>query len=125
RTPPPTPDARLRLADYAYGLAPPRLTPGWRLIEITSAGPAEHVAEVARLRPGRRLADVLAPPPADAAAEDPEEAVVGGSTRLAPGGRTFVWLHLTPGRYVVQCPLRTPSRQSHLRRGMIAELEVR
>jgi hypothetical protein len=124
-TPPPAPDATLRMADYADALVPRQLAPGWRLVEATSAGPAEDVAEFARLRPGRRLADVLAPRGGSPApADDPEEATVGGSTRLARGARAFVWLHLVPGTYVVQCPLRAASRRSHLRQGMIAEFEV-
>lgn len=124
---PPTPDATLRASDYSYRLAPRGLAPGWRLVEVTGAGPAEHVAEFARLRPGRTLADVLAPPrrAAGGADDDPEAAVVGGTTRLAAGARAFVWLHLSRGTYVVQCPLHTPAHQSHVRRGMVAELQVR
>jgi hypothetical protein len=57
--------------------------------------------------------------------DDPEESTIGGTARLAPGKRAFVWLHFPPGVYVVQCPLHTAAHRPHVRQGMIAEIEVR
>lgn len=119
---PPRPDAILRASDYSFQLMPQRLRAGWRLLEVMNLGPADHVADVARLRPGRKLADIVTPTDG---APDPEAAVVGGSTRMSPGRRSFVWLYLTPGTYVVTCPLRNAAHRMHVSMGMIATLQVR
>jgi hypothetical protein len=122
--PPPSPEARLHARDYAYRLTKNHFTPGWHLIEVSSDGPSEHVAEFARLKDGRHMSDVLAAA-GTPNADDPEASTVGGTARLASGKRAFVWVHFSPGVYVVQCPLHTSAHRPHLRQGMITEFEVR
>jgi hypothetical protein len=124
RNPPtaPAPDATLRTAEYAYTLTPRSLAPGWRLVEVLNTGTAQHVAEVVRLKTGHGVADIFAAQGSSSA--DPVESTSGGSTRLGPGTRAFMWLHLTPGTYIVQCPLQTGDHQSHLRKGMLRDLVV-
>jgi len=118
----PAPDATLRAAEYAYTLTPRSLAPGWRLVEVLNTGMAEHVAEVVRLKTGHGVAEIFAAQGSPSA--DPVESTSGGSTRLGPGAHAFMWLHLTPGTYVVQCPLQSGDHQSHLRHGMVTDLVV-
>jgi hypothetical protein len=119
---PPVADLTVRAGDYAYRLSSAAVAPGWHLVAVENAGPAEHVTEIARLRAGSHLADVFRP---RAGAPDPIETVVGGAPRLAVGARSYAWVRLERGRYVVYCPLRAADGRSHVEHGMAAEITVR
>lgn len=119
---PPVADLTVRAGDYAYRLSSAAIAPGWHLVAVENEGPAEHVTEIARLRAGSHLADVFRP---TAGAPDPIERVVGGAPRVAVGARSYAWVRLEQGHYVLYCPLRTANGRSHVERGMAAEITVR
>lgn len=117
------PDIVLRATDYSYTMSRDRVAPGWRLIRVENAGPAEHIAEIARLNAGKTASDALmwASRGFDGA---PPMTTVGGTTRLNVGGASLVWLNLAKGRYAIYCMLHGPGDRQHIRLGMIKELIV-
>jgi hypothetical protein len=60
----------------------------------------------------------------DFAASAEPTVTIGGSTRVAVGGVSYVHAHLTPGRYVVFCMLNDASNRQHIKLGMLKEFTV-
>ena len=118
----PPSDLVVSLSDYSFGLSKTEVQAGWRTLRVENAGPAEHIAELARLQDGRTAADLLRWL-AGATAEP--IVTVGGSTRVAVGGMSFVHVNLQRGRYVLLCMLQDRGDRQHVALGMFKEFTVK
>ena len=120
----PRADLVLRMTDYAYAVSHARVAAGWRTIRVDNAGGTEHIAEVARLKPGRSVEDVWRWFRGELPDSLEPVTTIGGSTRVATSGVSYMHLPLTPGHYVVYCMLQDQHRRPHVALGMFGELTV-
>lgn len=134
--------------DYAFQ-APATVPAGWNTIRFTNDGAEPHFVFMSRLPEGLTIADYeteLSPAFSrgwkarlDGTASE-EEALamilgslpswfadlrmIGGPGFVAPGLTSEVMLDLEPGRYVLECYVKTADGQIHYMEGMIRPLEV-
>lgn len=93
----PAADVNVRLTDYAYTISRDTLRAGWRVFRVENAGPAEHIAEIARLRDGRTAADMLEWADRNFAPSAEPKTTIAGSSRLSVGEVSYVRVELRPG----------------------------
>ncbi|MBR9990947.1 MAG: hypothetical protein KFH98_14390 [Gemmatimonadetes bacterium] len=134
--------------DYAFQ-APETVPAGWNTIRFTNDGEEPHFVFMSRLPEGTTLADYETQASAafsrgwtarrDGNASE-EEALgmimeslppwfadlrmVGGPGFLASGLTSEVVFHLEPGRYVLECYVKTADGEIHYMEGMIRPMEV-
>lgn len=125
----PTPDRTVELHDFHFMGLPTELSAGSELWEIANVGEESHFFSVFRLAEGKTVADLKAflngpdyrgePPPAEYGSEALSSAYLTGPVRY------YQTVALSPGRYVVLCPVLHPgSGQAHFDLGMIQPLTV-
>jgi hypothetical protein len=121
---PPAVDLHVRCLDFAYDFRG-SWSAGTHHVLVENAGTEEHEFDPYRLEPGKVPADFFrwietgrhGPAPAIA---------LGGSGTFPPGGRIWLPLTLTPGRYFAFCQM--PAKvggKSHYQMGMVREFEVK
>ena len=121
---PPAADLHVRCLDFAYEFRG-SWGAGAHYVLVENAGTEEHEFDPYRLEPGQEPADFFrwietgrhGPAPAIA---------LGGSGTFPPGGRIWLPLTLTPGRYFAFCQM--PAKvggKAHYQMGMVREFEVK
>lgn len=110
--------------DYEYDGLPSEADAGPTLLSVANEGAEPHVVFLVRVLEGDD-ADATAEEIVQLPEEDLAEAVeVVNGTFLAPGVSSFVPADLTPGRYVLFCPLPDADGTPHSELGQFAELTV-
>jgi hypothetical protein len=109
-----------------YKFDGPNLTnPGWVTFHLTNAGMEPHQLVVVKLG-GETFAQHMAMMMSNnssAMMGNYTDTYVGGIGNVLPGSEANATVHLTPGRYVVECEIPGPAGP-HFLHGMIMELDV-
>lgn len=112
----------VKTSDHAYDV-PPSFSGG--LVELTldnSAGTESHEAQLIRLDEGKGLPDFRT---AFAQGHPPDWAhLSGGPGPVEPGARAVYQGALPAGTYVLMCEVPSPDGQTHMAKGMLAEVTV-
>lgn len=103
--------------DYAFDLEAPS-EPGAYSFVMTNDGAEPHLMILVQLEPDVSIEDVMA--------SEGETGVLATyeSGVAAPGSTAAVSVDLTPGRWLVVCPLPDSGGMSHVEHGMVVEFTV-
>lgn len=126
----PAADVRVAMMDFHFSGVPAELEAGTKMWEVANIGAHGHVLVLVKLAEGTTAEAFTAwlETPESQGGEIPETlgAEVPGGYYIDPGGRYFEAIDLSPGRYVLVCPIPDPaSGRSHYHLGMIQTLDVR
>ena len=119
-----TPDVRMTLTDYAFGIEP-EIAAGRRTVEITNTAAQPHEVALMKLAPGKTPQDMLAwlqagmqgPPPA---------MPIGGTSFLSQGERNQITADFEPGEYALFCFVPDArDGKPHVAHGMMRQISVR
>ncbi len=121
--PPADPASQVQVtgSEYAFSVTG-TATAGKHTWAFRNDGNEPHELGLARLHDGKTQADLMAwlesgegEPPAD---------LLEGALPIAGGGRVFVDLDLTAGRYVAFCMIPAPDGKSHVDHGMVRAFSI-
>lgn len=100
------------------------VTRGRKVIRIENRGTVPHEVLLVRLKPGESARDVAEWSGAGQLGTPPHESW-SGAAALPPGGRAFLTVDFTPGRYVAFCLAEGKDGVLHLMKGMETIIEVK
>lgn len=125
----PAPDVSVAMMDFHFSGVPSELEAGPKVWEVANTGVQGHLIILVELAEGVTLEEFAAwletPESRDGGVPETLGAEVPGGHYIDPGGRYFETIDLSPGRYVVLCPVPDPaSGQPHYHLGMMQTLDV-
>jgi uncharacterized cupredoxin-like copper-binding protein len=100
------------------------VTAGRKVIRIENRGTVPHELLLVRLKPGESARDVAEWSGAGQLGTPPHESW-SGAAALPPGGRAFLTVTFTPGRYVAFCLAEGKDGVLHLMKGMETVFDVK
>ncbi len=121
--PEPASDLQVSLVDFAFATLPAEVAAGQYIWKVTNDGTEPHELQLLKLAPGKTVQEIFSAPPKPG---EPEPYVVAGAVQdMAPGGRAWVEVDLTPGDYAAFCAIPDPATgKPHLMLGMVASFHV-
>jgi hypothetical protein len=120
---PPSQTMVVRSSDYRFDVKG-RWREGTNTIEFENDGPQEHDLQVVRLADNQTTEDIRSWAESGGVGA-PHAAIVGGSSGIEKGQRTWFSVRLTPGRYAIFCFVPDiKDGKMHLLHGMLKEFTV-
>ena len=119
----PTPDVRISMVDFSYGMSGP-VSAGLHTVRVSNDAQQGHMMLMVRFAPGKKMADMLAWSPGSST---PNPVVwSGGAGYMSPGGVEYLTMRFVPGDYGLICFANNPAdSKAHFQLGMQKEFAVR